>query len=191
MVTWWALICSNCRIQCRLHILATAHRTTRRASGDYHKTTRTTRREGSYCTATAARSTCKDSSAAAQRKITKPKRATDAYAWATWRVGKHRPDAVARRGLRRPRASGGPARRAGAGLRAPRSAFRPRAHAHEALLRFLMQGLLADVALLALRVVRAFHDRDGARVLCVGMILFDAAAFPCLSTELVVPPSSH
>jgi hypothetical protein len=51
-----------------------------------------------------------------------------------------------------------------------------------------MQGLRADVARLALRVVRAFlgRDRHGSRVLCVGIILLGAACFFYFFAELVM-----
>ena len=53
-----------------------------------------------------------------------------------------------------------------------------RTPAHKALLRFPMEGLRADVARLALRVVRALRDRDrdGLLVFFVGVILLRVAA---------------
>ena len=72
-----------------------------------------------------------------------------------------------------------------------REARRPaaRAPAHEALLRFPMEGLRADVARLALRVLgaRLGRDRDGLRVLLIRMKLLGAACFFYLLAELVVP----
>ena len=71
-----------------------------------------------------------------------------------------------------------------------REARRPaaRAPAHEALLCFPMQGLRADVARLALGVVRARLrcDRYSLRILRIGVILLGAAALPYLPAELVV-----
>ena len=59
-----------------------------------------------------------------------------------------------------------------------REARRPaaRTHAHEALLRFPVQSLRADVARLPLRVLRAFlgRDRDGLSILLIRIILFCA-----------------
>ena len=51
-----------------------------------------------------------------------------------------------------------------------------------------MEGLRADVARLALRVVRAFRDRDRDRVLVpfLGVALFRAAAALDLIAELLV-----
>ena len=72
-----------------------------------------------------------------------------------------------------------------------REARRPaaRAHAHEALLRFPVEGLRADVARLALCVVRARlrRDRDGHRVAMIRIELLGAACFLYFPTELVVP----
>jgi hypothetical protein len=71
-----------------------------------------------------------------------------------------------------------------------REARRPAARtpAHEALLRFPVKGLCADVARLALGVLRAFlgRNRHGGRVLCVGIILLGTASFPYQFAELVV-----
>jgi len=52
-----------------------------------------------------------------------------------------------------------------------------RAPAHEALLRFPVDGLSADVARLALAVVRARldRDRDGLLMFVVGAVLFRVA----------------
>jgi len=52
-----------------------------------------------------------------------------------------------------------------------------------------MQGLRADVARLALRVVGAFldRDRDGLRVLLICVVLLGAASFLYQFAELVVP----
>ena len=51
-----------------------------------------------------------------------------------------------------------------------------------------MDGLRADVACLALRVVRARldRDRDGLRVSLIGIMLFGAACLSYLFAELVV-----
>jgi hypothetical protein len=64
-----------------------------------------------------------------------------------------------------------------------------RAHTHETLLRFPMQGLRADVARLALGVVRARlrRDRYRLRVLLICVVLLGAASFFYLFAELVVP----
>ncbi len=71
-----------------------------------------------------------------------------------------------------------------------REARRPtaRTHAHEAFLRFPVEGLRADVASLALRVVRARldRDRDGLFVLFVGIILFCVAPAVYSLTNLLV-----
>ena len=71
-----------------------------------------------------------------------------------------------------------------------RDARRPAARtpAHEALLCFPMQGLRADVARLALRVVGAFRDRDrdGLFVFFVGVVLFRVAAAVYFLTHLLV-----
>jgi hypothetical protein len=71
-----------------------------------------------------------------------------------------------------------------------REARRPAARtpAHEALLRFPVEILRADVARLALGVLRALLDRDyySLRVLVIGMILLGAAAFLNLFAELVM-----
>ena len=63
-----------------------------------------------------------------------------------------------------------------------------RAPAHEALLRFPMQGLRADVARLALRVRRARldRDRDGLLVIFVGVVLLRVAAAVYFLTHLLV-----
>ena len=63
-----------------------------------------------------------------------------------------------------------------------------RAHAHEALLRFPVEGLRADVARLALRVVRALldRDRDGRRVLLIRIVLLGAARFLYVFAELIM-----
>ena len=63
-----------------------------------------------------------------------------------------------------------------------------RTPAHEALLRFPMQGLRADVARLALGVVRARlrRDRDGLRVLLICVVLFGATGPFNLLAERVV-----
>ena len=63
-----------------------------------------------------------------------------------------------------------------------------RTHAHEALLRFRVKGLGADVARLALRVLRASlrSDRNDLRVLLICVILLSAASFFYFLTELVV-----
>ena len=62
------------------------------------------------------------------------------------------------------------------------------ASAHEAFSRARMHGLETDVAFLALRVVRAFldRDRDGLRILRIGMILLRAATLPYLLAELIM-----
>ena len=59
---------------------------------------------------------------------------------------------------------------------------------HEALLRLPMDGLHADVARLPLRVVRALfdRDRDGLFVLLICVVLFRAACFFYLLTQVVV-----
>jgi hypothetical protein len=64
-----------------------------------------------------------------------------------------------------------------------------RAPAHEALLRFPVHGLGADVARLNFGVVRAFLDRDRNRLLTclVGVILFRVAAAVNSLTDLLVP----
>jgi hypothetical protein len=51
-----------------------------------------------------------------------------------------------------------------------------------------MAGLRADVARLALRVLGAFFNRehDALLVFLVGVVLFRAATFPYLFTQLVV-----
>jgi len=63
-----------------------------------------------------------------------------------------------------------------------------RAPAHEALLRFPVEGLRADEARLALRVLGAFidRDRDGLRVSLIGIILLGAACFFYFLAELVM-----
>ena len=63
-----------------------------------------------------------------------------------------------------------------------------RTHTHEALLCFPVEGLRADVARLALRIVRALFDcvRDGLLVLFVGIVLFRAAATLNLLTKGLV-----
>ena len=63
-----------------------------------------------------------------------------------------------------------------------------RAPAHEALLCFPVEGLRADVARLAFRVLGALLRRDSysLRVLLICVVLLSSAAFPYLSTELVV-----
>ena len=74
-----------------------------------------------------------------------------------------------------------------------RKARRPaaRTHAHEALLRFPMEGLRADVARLALRVPRARlrRDRYGRRVLLIRIVLLGAASFLIFLQSLSCPPS--
>ena len=71
-----------------------------------------------------------------------------------------------------------------------REARRPaaRAPAHEALLCFPVEGLRADVARLALRVLGAFRDRDrdGLLVFFVGVVLFRVAAAVYFLTHLLV-----
>ena len=71
-----------------------------------------------------------------------------------------------------------------------REARRPtaRTHAYEALLRFPVQRLRADVARLPLGVLGAFldRDRDGLRVSRIGIILFGTACLFYCFTELVV-----
>jgi len=64
-----------------------------------------------------------------------------------------------------------------------------RAPAHEALLRFPVEGLRADEASLALRVVRTFlgRDRDGLRVPLICVVLLSAACFFNFFAELFVP----
>jgi len=59
-----------------------------------------------------------------------------------------------------------------------------RAHAHEALLRFPVDGLRADVARLTRRVVRAFLGglREELLVLFLGVIRLGAAALLYLFT---------
>ena len=63
-----------------------------------------------------------------------------------------------------------------------------RAPAHETLLRLPMQGLRADEARLPLRVLRASLRRDGygLRVLLICVVLFGAACFLYLLTEIIV-----
>ena len=63
-----------------------------------------------------------------------------------------------------------------------------RAPAHETLLRFPVEGLRADVACLALRVVRALldRDRDGLLVFFVGVVLLRVAAAVYFLTHLLV-----
>jgi hypothetical protein len=63
-----------------------------------------------------------------------------------------------------------------------------RAHSHEALLRLPMDGLRADVARMALRVGRAFldRDRDGLLVFFVGVVFFRVAAAVYFLTNLLV-----
>ena len=63
-----------------------------------------------------------------------------------------------------------------------------RTHAHETLLRLPMEGLRADVARLALRVVRARldRDRDGLLVFFVGVVLLRVAAAVYFLTHLLV-----
>ena len=71
-----------------------------------------------------------------------------------------------------------------------REARRPaaRAPAHEALLRLPVEGLRADVARLALRVLRAFLDRDRycLRVLLICIVLLCATSLFNLLAERVV-----
>jgi len=66
-----------------------------------------------------------------------------------------------------------------------------RASAHEALLFFSVEGLCADVACLALGVVRALLDRDRDRdrllVLFVRVVLFRVAAAVYFLADLLVP----
>ena len=64
-----------------------------------------------------------------------------------------------------------------------------RTSTHEALLRFPMDGLRADVARLALRVGRARldRDRDGLLVVQIRMILIVSARLFYRLAELVVP----
>ena len=72
-----------------------------------------------------------------------------------------------------------------------REARRPaaRAPAHEALLRFPVEGLRADEALCPF--VSSAHaldrDRDGRRVLLICVVLLGAASFFYFLAELVVP----
>ena len=63
-----------------------------------------------------------------------------------------------------------------------------RTPAHEALLRFPMEGLSADVARLALRVLGALLDglRDGLLVSFVGVILLRVASSVYLLADLLV-----
>ena len=63
-----------------------------------------------------------------------------------------------------------------------------RTHAHESFLRLPMEGLRADVARLALRVLGARLDglRDGLLVFFVGIILFRVAAAVYSFTNLLV-----
>ena len=63
-----------------------------------------------------------------------------------------------------------------------------RAPAHEAFLRLPVECLRADVARLALRVVRAFRDRDrdGLLVFFVGVIVLSVSAAVYLLTHLLV-----
>merc|ERR1711903_248557 len=63
-----------------------------------------------------------------------------------------------------------------------------RTPAHEALLRLPMEGLRADVARLALRVLgaRLDRDRDGLLVFFVCIILFCVAAAVYFLTHLLV-----
>ena len=72
-----------------------------------------------------------------------------------------------------------------------RKARRPttRAPTHEALLRLPMQGLRADVARLALRVLgaRLRRDRDCLRLLGIGVVLLGATRALYFLTKLVVP----
>jgi len=72
-----------------------------------------------------------------------------------------------------------------------RDARRPAARAptHETLLRFPVDGLRANVARLALRVVRARldRDRDCPLVFVVGMVLFRVTAAVYFLTDLLVP----
>ena len=74
-----------------------------------------------------------------------------------------------------------------------REARRPaaRAPAHEPLLRLPMQSLRADVASLALGVVRAFLDcdRHGLRVLVICIILLGATSLFYFLQSLSWPPS--
>ena len=74
-----------------------------------------------------------------------------------------------------------------------REARRPaaRAHAHEALLRFPVEGLRADVARLALCVVRARlrRDRDSLCVLLICVVYLSAACLFHFFTELVMAAS--
>ena len=64
-----------------------------------------------------------------------------------------------------------------------------RAPAHEALLRFPVEGLRADEARLAFRVLGAFldRDRDGLLIFFVGVVLLGTAALFYFLAELVVP----
>ena len=63
-----------------------------------------------------------------------------------------------------------------------------RTPAHEALLCLPVEGLRADVARLALRVLgaRLDRDRDGLLVFFVGVVLFRVAAAVYLLTNLLV-----
>ena len=63
-----------------------------------------------------------------------------------------------------------------------------RAHAYKTLLSFPVEGLRADVARLALGVVRAFlgRDRDGLRVLLICVVLLGSARFFYWFAERVV-----
>ena len=64
-----------------------------------------------------------------------------------------------------------------------------RAPANEALLRFPVQGLRADVARLALGVVGALLDRDrnGLCIFLICVLLLSAACFFYWFAELIVP----
>ena len=72
-----------------------------------------------------------------------------------------------------------------------RKARRPTAcaHTHEALLRVAMDGLRADVARLALRVVGALlaRKREGLLVFFVGVVLLGAAALFYPFAQIFVP----
>ena len=81
-------------------------------------------------------------------------------------------------------------------LRQTRNMCKPRrpatrAPAHEALLRFPVEGLRANIARLAFRVIGAFLDRgrDGLCVLLIRMVLLGTTGFFYLLAELVMTAS--
>ena len=63
-----------------------------------------------------------------------------------------------------------------------------RTHAYKTLLRFPVEGLRANIARLALGVVRAFldRDRDGLCVLLIRMVLLGTTCFFYFLTNFVV-----